>query len=385
MKNSMKDFKKLIKTIFNDVLFLYNNFIHWNISKIIISLSTFVLGIITFLPFFFVVIFLMWIDPIVWKDIFHYSEIGISPDLVHMIQDNIFIVFLELIFLLLGFVVFFLTVSYKIILQLYLTKSYLNNTLLPYKKNLYFNKEAFILYIKIFAWQSFYFLIPLGIFIFGLILLGIIFSFSGGLGVNLMSPPFIFSLLSIIFISVCALVFVYLVYKMSFSFFIMLDSIDNKNADMNEKGEKKTMKIFSFFSKKTLNLNSKEVIQKSFSLTRGYHTFLTIASTFVIFGFIMLPFFGFSAYVEKEIETMTQYINLSYKQEQKKINEDDLANLENLKLLYSDMNILEVKKKLGFFNAMEIIYSIFIFLVFNGYMEMVFYSLYNNYIKKQKV
>jgi hypothetical protein len=60
----------------------------------------------------------------------------------------------------------------------------------------------------------------------------------------------------------------------------------------------------------------------------------------------MLPFFGFSAYVEKEIETMTQYINLSYKQEQKKINEDDLANLENLKFLYSDMNILEIKKKL---------------------------------------
>jgi hypothetical protein len=83
-----------------------------------------------------------------------------------------------------------------------------------------------------------------------------------------MSPPFIFSLLSIIFISVCVLVFVYLIYKMSFSFFIMLDSIDNKNADMTEKGEKKTMKIFSFFTKKTLNLNSKEVIQKSFSLTR---------------------------------------------------------------------------------------------------------------------
>jgi hypothetical protein len=62
-----------------------------------------------------------------------------------------------------------------------------------------------------------------------------------------------------------------------------------------------------------------------------------------------------------------------------------LANLENLKFLYSDMNILEIKKKLWFFNGMEIIYSIFIFLVFNWYMEMVFYSLYKNYIKKQKV
>lgn len=367
MESSMKNYKKLIKTIFNDVLFLYKNFIHWNISKIFISISSFVLWIITSLPFFLVLIFIMWLDPIAWRSIFSNSDVNLSLDALRMIQDNIVFVFFEGIILVLGIGIFLLASSYKIILQLYLTRNYLKNKLLPYKENIYFNKASFLSYIKVVWWQWLYILVPIGISIGIIFFFFLISVFLVSVGWNIkdgasflpfVNTPLFYVLSALLF--VCLLIFFYLIYKMSFSFFILVDKIESqKNTAI-------------------------EIVKKSFSLTHWYKIFLTIASTFVIFWFIMLPFFWISAYLEDETKNMSDYINFSHKQEQQKIDENDLSELEDLKILYSAMSLWAVEKRLTLFNWIQGVYSFFIFLVFSGYMEMVSYSLYNNFLNKQK-
>jgi|GEM_PF-1346497 len=91
----------------------------------------------------------MWLDPIAWRSIFSNSDVNLSLDALRMIQDNIVFVFFEGIILVLGIGIFLLASSYKIILQLYLTRNYLKNKLLPYKENIYFNKASFLSYIKV--------------------------------------------------------------------------------------------------------------------------------------------------------------------------------------------------------------------------------------------
>jgi len=60
------------RLVIEDIILLYRNFIHWNISKLIIALWGFVLGMIMSIPFFVVVLILASIDPIDWTQILGY-------------------------------------------------------------------------------------------------------------------------------------------------------------------------------------------------------------------------------------------------------------------------------------------------------------------------
>ncbi len=362
MESFMKNYKKLIKTIFNDVLFLYKNFIHWNISKILINISSFALWIMTSFPVFIVLIFIMWLDPIAWNSVFLNSDVNLSLDGLRMIQDNIFIVFIEWIIFSLGIGVLFLALSYKVILQLYLTRSYLKNKLLPYKENLYFNKVSFLSYIKVVWWQLLYLLIPVGIFLFFWIIILSLIITNKNLSLQMVAnDPFNpFTIVGLLLFLICGFIFFYLLYRMSFSFFVLVDKIE---------------------SQKNTSL---EIVKKSFSLTRWYKKFLTFASIFIIFWFIMLPFLWVSSYLQDESEKMMKYITLSAQEQQKVIEAKDISDLEDLKITYIGMSIWAIKERLSFFNWIGIVYSFFIFLIFSGYMEMVFYSFYNNYLNKQK-
>jgi len=97
----MSDKKKLIKNIFSDVLFLYKNFIHWNLSKICINIASFLLGIVLALPFFLLLLFLMWIDPLVWSDLLIDGG-GFSPNfnIADISYNGYFFMLLEILLVL---------------------------------------------------------------------------------------------------------------------------------------------------------------------------------------------------------------------------------------------------------------------------------------------
>jgi hypothetical protein len=55
--------------VYLDILTVYKNFVHWNISKIIISIVSFLFGILLALPFLLLAGFIAYLSPIDWKSI----------------------------------------------------------------------------------------------------------------------------------------------------------------------------------------------------------------------------------------------------------------------------------------------------------------------------
>ena len=61
--------KNMFRALFWDIKLLFQNFFHWNFSKLIIWVFSFILALLSFLPFFVVLIILWVIDPIPWWSI----------------------------------------------------------------------------------------------------------------------------------------------------------------------------------------------------------------------------------------------------------------------------------------------------------------------------
>jgi hypothetical protein len=119
----MKDILKLIKSIFKDILKLYRNFLHWNISKVFISLGSIALSFLLALPFIIVLVIMYFYfdlnSYITSLDVSLLSLLGFLSG-----QPLVFILFL--IFSLLTFFSALLGYSYRRILFTKLNLSYID-------------------------------------------------------------------------------------------------------------------------------------------------------------------------------------------------------------------------------------------------------------------
>jgi hypothetical protein len=59
-----------IKEIFLDLLFIYKNFFHWVLSKILISITTYILAIILAIPFLIIAGLIIYISPLSLSNFF---------------------------------------------------------------------------------------------------------------------------------------------------------------------------------------------------------------------------------------------------------------------------------------------------------------------------
>lgn len=357
----MSDKKKLIKNIFSDILFLYKNFIHWNLSKICINIASFLLGIVLALPFFLLLLFLMWIDPLVWSDLLIDGG-GFSPNfnIADISYNGYFFMFLEILLVLVWIGVFFLGNYYKSILTLYLNKYYLKREKLDIKKNLYLKKDVFFKYVKILSWQWLYLLIPFLFLLAGIILIKLIFVGDKMLSFSLyeMTP---FSILALIVFLGFIFLLVFLVYRLFFTSIIFVDWLGWK--------EEKS---------------AKDIVKASFHFTKSFDTFFSLVISFVLFWALLFPFVSASTYLEKEETSLKTYFSLLTKQVKEEITLEELEKLENYELSYDGENLDTLMKKMESIKNKEMFLAIFIFLVFGGYMDMVFYSFYRHYEEKEE-
>ncbi|MDD4151841.1 MAG: hypothetical protein PHR68_04465, partial [Candidatus Gracilibacteria bacterium] len=70
----------MFSKIFSDIILVYRNFLHWNISKIIISFSSFFFGVLLALPFAFITYLVAYFGPIEWKTLIQSFYLGNSFD-----------------------------------------------------------------------------------------------------------------------------------------------------------------------------------------------------------------------------------------------------------------------------------------------------------------
>jgi hypothetical protein len=168
----MKDILKLIKSIFKDTKNLYRNFLHWNISKVFISLASIALSFLLALPSIIALIIMYFVfdlnSYITSLDVSILSLLGFLSS-----QPLVFLLFI--IFSLLTFFSALIGYSYRRVLFTKLNLSYIESEKLPYFKiflikfpyikNSYFNFKLIWKYFKVISLVALFVSMPFFVFI----------------------------------------------------------------------------------------------------------------------------------------------------------------------------------------------------------------------------
>lgn len=272
-----------IKNVYFDTLLPYKKFLHWNISKVLIHLSALWLGLLLLLPFLIILGLSFYFDNISWMEVIsnYYASGSLGLSVISQFYDHLFIIIFEFFLLVLAWLAFTIGYSYKNLLFSNLYLQYIDGETLPYSGNVYFSWSKICSYIKMFILVGLILLIPVVL----LVILFFVYVFAfWGMDVVLAEVQSqstnYFSLLLGTTAFLCFLAFLYLAYRLSFSYMIMMDA---KNYP-ETKGA-------SFY------------IKESFALSRGWKVFKFILFL-IIFTLIMLPFDYIGNYIENNLASL---------------------------------------------------------------------------------
>ncbi len=247
-----KNYRKNVNIIFEDIKLLYKNFIHWNVSKIIILIYSFLFSTIISLPFIWLLAYLS------YNVFIQFDQKLLQDFLVNGKIDNelINIIFLNtktilVIFLLLSIIlcIFLLIFTYGNLLLQNVYKSYLSWKILKYKSNLYFSKQYFLKYIFTFGWVSLYMLIPVLILLWFLIIIRILWYFWFITIYLTNTQSIVLWISTIIILFFIIILFVYLYIRLAFSYIAL---IYTKN--INDKTKKYIDESFKITKNKILKI-----------------------------------------------------------------------------------------------------------------------------------
>ncbi len=269
----------IIQKLLSDFSLLYRKFIHWNISKILIVIFTFLLGILFALPFLIIVVILMNIDPIDWKDIIStfYTSQTIGMSLLTALSSHLFYIIIEALFLILWVLSFWFWSSYRLILLAKLNLDYKKWTPTKFFQNYYFNGAKILKVLGIFSWiwlVFFALFLAVVLFVFVVILLFWWIDNSYLLATQGTSISG-FSLIILFWVLSGILAFLYLAYRMNYSYIIMLD----------EENYPQTQSALSY-------------VKESFKITSGVKIFKFVWVALLFSLCIMLPIDYLAQYLE---------------------------------------------------------------------------------------
>lgn len=224
-----------LRKIFFDISLLYKNFIHWNISKALIFVFSLLLWILIALPFLILLWILIYFDPINWNEIIssYLATNSVWMSFLSALNENLLFMIIEFLLVITIISLFIFWYSYKIITLTNLNFSYLKWEKINYFKNIYFDYKKILTYLYILS--RIWLILFLPILVFVLIFVILLFSFWWVEQVsNMIYTNWFFNYFSIILaisFFVLLLIFLYLTYKMTFAYIIMLDEKNYPNKE----------------------------------------------------------------------------------------------------------------------------------------------------------
>ena len=237
-----------LKQIALTTLLVYRNFGHWTLSKVVIYAFAFLASVIfsaipVIVGIVLLRIFVSGLDPTLMESFF--SSGSASPELLVQIISA-WPILLALVFLfciVLAFFLFFFTYSYFLLSRVH--DGYIKGEKLPIRKNLYFSWSHMKRYLSITAWIGWYLLIPLVVWLLGIIILALIARFSGASLTDSWSISSIFFGGAFILLSAFTLVWSLVVLvRTAFATFILMD------ADKDISGKECVRRSYSVISGK---------------------------------------------------------------------------------------------------------------------------------------
>lgn len=360
--------QNFIKSAFVDLKGLYKNFIHWNISKIILFLYSITLAFVSIIPL--IIIFLIYS---------YYSQIE-AWMIVNWVINWVMSwnLFADLLMILLV-VIFFIVYSYFYILLINVNNWYIDKNKLEYKKNDYFNFKKILKYINITNINSLILLIPIIIFAILMWILFLLWPSQDELLKMIITSPFnYFTILSIIFLILCVILFLYLVYRLIFSYFLLADK--------------------DFYSKEK---SAFSYIKESFSITKKISNIFKFLLVLFLLILVLTPFYFTSSYLWNKDKLLNHYVILdaSLKQDMSLLSDwnfkhfttlqadmlkydlDENWYYEILKSRFWEFESESVKSKINTNFMFLVLYSIFSFLFINWLFVMAFTSFYRRELK----
>jgi len=216
--------RNFIIQTFLDLLILFKNFIHWNISKAIISLYSVLIWFLAIIPF--VIIFIIYS---------FFSDVNMSMLISGMFSWELLFDLFWNILLILIVITYFIVFSYSNIMLFRINNWYLEWEELEYKNEIFFDYVRICKFIKLSLVNLLILITPLIIF---WILIFILFIISGSISNALeivKSGVFnYFTVLSLLFWLITVLTISYLYYKIVFSFLLFADdNIYNKELNVS--------------------------------------------------------------------------------------------------------------------------------------------------------
>jgi len=350
--------KGLIKIVFLDIYSLYKKFFRWNIEKIKISLFSFLLGILVSIPFFLIAWIIAYFSNIDWMQIV--SALLYQNSLIlDIIMNNPVTFFSVSIFFVLWVISLLFWIFYSIILLFKLSLNFIKGDYkLEFKKD-YFNFKIILNFFKL---LNLNFLILLWIFLIYLLEMFIVVLLFWGIWniqTMMLGGSKIFPIISLILFIIFALVFFYSIYRLIFSFIILIDDKHNKW--------------------------SIDCIKKSYKLTSSKLSFFK----FILLGFLLLlvsiPWATYSKYLDNTYNKINDYIyysNLWDKDQKKLLKTSKAYYYNNLNIEYASYDKVKLNSDLSFFNNMQKIYFVISYLLFYWIMYMFFVSFYIRELKK---
>ncbi len=337
------------KCILGDIWYMYKNFLHWNISKIIIFIWGLMLGVIIASPILLITIIVGLIDPISWGQIAAYGLWWTDPslELIASLTQHPFWLSVMIFLIIATLWFFFSGTAYGIFLLARLSLKYIERKRLSYTKNLYFSKQHIRSFFAMVCWGSLYLLIPPFI---GLVLIALVYSQNTSIS--------LFQNLTIIVILWVIIIWVYMIYRVIFSYLILADQ---KKSEAPRSG--------------------KYYIASSRTLTqwKNFWKFLFILGVYMLF---MSPFNSYEQYLNRQMQYM--WSALAYKTGQiSNIDESEKKYYEFISANYKDMENNELQESITAVYRISILYTIIMYLVFWGLFIMTLSSFYKRVLLQE--
>lgn len=357
----MKDIIKLIKKIFLDISKIYINFIHWNISKVAISIWSFLLWLLLALPFIVLLIVLYFSFNL---SVYFNSIYLDSSSLFSLMEKQPLLFSVFTITLLLAWLFMLFWYSYRKVLFAKLNFEYLDDKKLAYTKNNYFDFKLIIKYVKVISLVSFFSLIPVFIFLLLFIVIFFIFWWSAWVEAIIATNSLnLFTIISFTLFLVCLLFFIFIVYRLFFSIIILADS---KNYKSDEK---------AFF-----------YLKESYSKTKKLNVLWKFILTLFLLLIVIIPLSSVLDYYSNSLNDINKYMQYqSLSDEQKKQVDESSESyyFNNLKLDYLNKSNQELKELESTYKYLSYLFITLNLLLIFWLYEMAIVSFYKHQIIKK--
>lgn len=352
-KDFFLELSKELISLSKDILLLYKNFIHWNLSKIVINVVALLVWILFALPFLIFAWFVWLIDPIPWGTFISYQLQWVSPilEVLSFASLHTFSFVIVTITMILGLGAFLIWNAYSNVLYARLYTSYLEGKKLSIWDHISLSRNRLRSFVSIALWHLVYVSIPV-LVVLGIVLWVIILHSAGAFSFELFSLILlIITLLSIFLLS-------YIIYRLLFSvIFLACES-----------------------GTELLKYSGRYYIKKSISLTSGWRNYLKFLFVLCSIFLLLTPFRSVWDALKKDTQNLSNVI------EYRALNianpeEAATSPLKDGALFYEEMTDAELFANYRGATLLSLFMTFVWFFLLSGLYMMIFVSFYTRVLR----